>query len=172
MAIGDTTLTVVGNLTADPELRFTPSGAAVANFTVASTPRIYDRQSGEWKDGDALFLRCSIWREAAENVAESLTRGARVIVTGRLKQRSFETREGEKRTVFEVEADEIGPSLRYATAKVNKISRGGGGGGFGATAPAAPAAPATATAGATTEDPWGSAPASGSFGGGDDEPPF
>ena len=129
---GDTTITVVGNLTADPELRFTPSGAAVANFTVASTPRIYDRQSGEWKDGDALFLRCNIWREAAENVAESLTRGSRVIVTGRLKQRSFETREGEKRTVFEVEVDEIGPSLRYATAKVNKASRsGGGGGGFG-----------------------------------------
>lgn len=111
---GDTTITVVGNLTADPELRFTPSGAAVANFTVASTPRIYDRQSGEWKDGEALFLRCNIWREAAENVAESLTRGARVIVTGRLKQRSFETREGEKRTVVEVEVDEIGPSLRYA----------------------------------------------------------
>ncbi len=129
---GDTTITVVGNLTADPELRFTPSGAAVANFTVASTPRIYDRQSGEWKDGEALFLRCNIWREAAENVAESLTRGSRVIVTGRLKQRSFETREGEKRTVFEVEVDEIGPSLRYATAKVNKASRsGGGGGGFG-----------------------------------------
>ena len=113
---GDTTITVVGNLTADPELRFTPSGAAVANFTVASTPRIYDRQTGEWKDGEALFLRCNIWREAAENVAESLTRGARVIVTGRLKQRSFETREGEKRTVVEVEVDEIGPSLRYATA--------------------------------------------------------
>ncbi len=129
---GDTTITVVGNLTADPELRFTPSGAAVANFTVASTPRIYDRQSGEWKDGEALFLRCNIWREAAENVAESLTRGSRVIVSGRLKQRSFETREGEKRTVFEVEVDEIGPSLRYATAKVNKASRsGGGGGGYG-----------------------------------------
>ncbi len=129
---GDTIITVVGNLTADPELRFTPSGAAVANFTVASTPRMYDRQSGEWKDGEALFLRCNIWREAAENVAESLTRGSRVIVTGRLKQRSFETREGEKRTVVEVEVDEIGPSLRYATAKVNKASRsGGGGGGFG-----------------------------------------
>ncbi len=129
---GDTTITVVGNLTADPELRFTPSGAAVANFTVASTPRIFDRQSSEWKDGEALFLRCNIWREAAENVAESLTRGSRVIVTGRLKQRSFETREGEKRTVFEVEVDEIGPSLKYATAKVNKASRsGGGGGGFG-----------------------------------------
>lgn len=119
---GDTTITIVGNLTADPELRFTPSGAAVANFTVASTPRIYDRQTGEWKDGEALFLRCNIWREAAENVAESLTRGARVIVSGRLKQRSFETREGEKRTVIEVEVDEIGPSLRYATAKVNKAA--------------------------------------------------
>ena len=174
---GDTTITVVGNLTADPELRFTPSGAAVANFTVASTPRIFDRQSSEWKDGEALFLRCSIWREAAENVAESLTRGSRVIVTGRLKQRSFETREGEKRTVFEVEVDEIGPSLRYATAKVNKASRsGGGGGGFGsgsrqAPAPAPAAAPAEASGG-SGEDPWGSAPASGSFGGGDDEPPF
>jgi single-strand DNA-binding protein len=174
---GDTTITVVGNLTADPELRFTPSGAAVANFTVASTPRIFDRQSSEWKDGEALFLRCSIWREAAENVAESLTRGARVVVTGRLKQRSFETKEGEKRTVFEVEVDEIGPSLRYATAKVNKASRsggGGGGGGFGsgsrqAQAPAS--APAEASGG-SGDDPWGSAPASGSFGGGDDEPPF
>jgi single-strand DNA-binding protein len=165
---GDTTITVVGNLTADPELRFTPSGAAVANFTVASTPRIYDRQSGEWKDGEALFLRCNIWREAAENVAESLTRGSRVIVTGRLKQRSFETREGEKRTVVEVEVDEIGPSLRYATAKVNKASRGGGGGGFGGgSRPAAAEANA-----APAEDPWGSAPASGSFGGADDEPPF
>ena len=129
---GDTVITVVGNLTADPELRFTPSGAAVANFTVASTPRIFDRQSNEWKDGDALFMRCSIWREAAENVAESLTRGSRVIAQGRLKQRSYETREGEKRTVVELEVDEIGPSLRYATAKVNKASRsGGGGGGFG-----------------------------------------
>ena len=174
---GDTTITVVGNLTADPELRFTPSGAAVANFTVASTPRIFDRQSSEWKDGEALFLRCSIWREAAENVAESLTRGSRVIVTGRLKQRSFETREGEKRTGFEVEVDEIGPSLRYATAKVNKASRsGGGGGGFGsgsrqAQAPAPASAPAEASGG-SGDDPWGSAPASGSFGGGDDEPPF
>jgi len=171
---GDTTITVVGNLTADPELRFTPSGAAVANFTVASTPRIYDRQSGEWKDGEALFLRCNIWREAAENVAESLTRGSRVIVTGRLKQRSFETREGEKRTVVEVEVDEIGPSLRYATAKVNKASRGGGGGGFGGGGGSRPApAPAPAQpASAPGDDPWGSAPASGSFGGGDDEPPF
>ncbi|AEF38307.1 MULTISPECIES: single-stranded DNA-binding protein [Mycolicibacter] len=173
MAIGDTTITVVGNLTADPDLRFTPSGAAVANFTVASTPRIYDRQSGEWKDGDALFLRCNIWREAAENVAESLTRGSRVIVTGRLRQRSFETREGEKRTVYEIEVDEVGPSLRYATAKINKVSRGGGGGGFGAGGGAAAgAAPMAQSGGAPAEDPWGSAPASGSFGGADDEPPF
>ena len=170
---GDTIITVVGNLTADPELRFTPSGAAVANFTVASTPRIYDRQSGEWKDGEALFLRCNIWREAAENVAESLTRGARVVVTGRLKQRSFETREGEKRTVVELEVDEIGPSLRYATAKVTKASRGGGGGGFGGGGGGGGGGGAKAAAGAeSTEDPWGSAPASGSFGGGDDEPPF
>ena len=172
---GDTTITVVGNLTADPELRFTPSGAAVANFTVASTPRIYDRQSGEWKDGEALFLRCNIWREAAENVAESLTRGARVIVSGRLKQRSFETREGEKRTVFEVEVDEIGPSLRYATAKVNKVSRsGGGGGGFGSSGGGGGDRGGARSGGSSEpkDDPWGSAPASGSFAGGDDEPPF
>ncbi len=171
---GDTTITIVGNLTADPELRFIPSGAAVANFTVASTPRTYDRQSGEWKDGEAMFLRCNVWREAAENVAESLTRGSRVIVTGRLKQRSFETREGEKRTVVEVEVDEIGPSLRYATAKVNKASRsGGGGGGFGGGGGARQeSAPPADGSGAPGEDPWGSAPASGSFGGGDDEPPF
>ncbi|MDT5094586.1 MAG: single-strand DNA-binding protein [Mycobacterium sp.] len=171
---GDTTITVVGNLTADPELRFTPSGAAVANFTVASTPRIYDRQSGEWKDGEALFLRCNIWREAAENVAESLTRGSRVIVTGRLKQRSFETREGEKRTVFEVEVDEIGPSLRYATAKVNKASRGGGGGGFGGGGGGGGGGSRPAASDKPADDPWGSAPASGSFAGGaaDDEPPF
>ena len=171
---GDTTITIVGNLTADPELRFIPSGAAVANFTVASTPRTYDRQSGEWKDGEALFLRCNVWREAAENVAESLTRGSRVIVTGRLKQRSFETREGEKRTVVEVEVDEIGPSLRYATAKVNKASRsGGGGGGFGGGGgPSQESAQAAGAPGAPGDDPWGSAPASGSFGGGDDEPPF
>ncbi len=173
---GDTTITVVGNLTADPELRFTPSGAAVANFTVASTPRIYDRQSGDWKDGEALFLRCNIWREAAENVAESLTRGARVIVTGRLKQRSFETREGEKRTVMEVEVEEIGPSLKYATAKVNKASRGGGGGGFGggggAPAGGGGGGPRGGAGAEPQDDPWGSAPASGSFGGSDDEPPF
>jgi single-strand DNA-binding protein len=164
---GDTIITVIGNLTADPELRFTQSGAAVANFTVASTPRTFDRQSGEWKDGEALFLRCNIWRQSAENVAESLTRGARVIVSGRLKQRSFETREGEKRTVVELEVDEVGPSLRYATAKVNKVSRGSGGGGFGGSGGGAPA-----------DDPWGSAPPAGSGAGGgggggfSDEPPF
>jgi single-strand DNA-binding protein len=173
---GDTTITVVGNLTADPELRFTPSGAAVANFTVASTPRIYDRQSSEWKDGEALFLRCNIWREAAENVAESLTRGSRVIVTGRLKQRSYETREGEKRTVVEVEVEEIGPSLKYATAKVNKASRGGGSGGFGGGGGGAPAGGVGGGGprggGESQDDPWGNAPASGSFGGSDDEPPF
>src|SRR5687767_4474435 len=134
---GDTTITVIGNLTDDPELRFTPSGAAVAKFRVASTPRIMDRQSGEWKDGEPLFLSCSVWRQMAENVAESLSRGARVIVSGRLKQRSYETREGEKRTVYELDVDEIGPSLRYATAKVQKMSRsngaaGGSTGGFGA----------------------------------------
>jgi single-strand DNA-binding protein len=158
---GDTIITVVGNLTADPELRFTPSGAAVANFTVASTPRTFDRQSNEWKDGEALFLRCNIWRQAAEHVAESLTRGTRVIVSGRLKQRSFETREGEKRTVIELEVDEIGPSLRYATAKVNKSARGSGGGGFGG-------AP---SGGAPADDPWASAPAAAGAGY-SDEPPF
>jgi single-strand DNA-binding protein len=129
---GETPITVVGNLTADPELRFTPSGAAVANFTVASTPRTFDKQTNEWKDGEALFLNCSVWRQAAENAAESLQRGMRVIVSGRLKARSYETREGEKRTVFEIDVDEVGPSLKYATAKVTKTSRQGGqsGGGF------------------------------------------
>src|SRR4051812_7111582 len=131
---GETIITVVGNLTDDPELRFTPSGAAVAKFRVASTPRTMDRNSNEWKDGEPLFLSCTVWRQAAENVAESLQRGSRVIVSGRLKQRSYETREGEKRTVIELEVDEIGPSLRYATAKVQKMSRSsGGGGGFGAS---------------------------------------
>ncbi|HMQ37757.1 MAG TPA: single-stranded DNA-binding protein [Micropruina sp.] len=131
---GETIITLVGNLTADPELRFTPSGAAVANFTVASTPRTFDRQTSEWKDGDAMFLNCSVWRQAAENVAESLTKGMRVVVQGRLKSRSYETREGERRTVFEVEVDEVGPSLRYASAKVSRNSGGGnysGGGGGG-----------------------------------------
>ncbi|GAA1775365.1 single-stranded DNA-binding protein [Nostocoides vanveenii] len=124
---GETTITVIGNLTGDPELRFTPSGAAVANFTVASTPRTFDRQSNEWKDGETLFMRCSVWREVAENVAESLHRGTRVIVSGRLKSRSYETKEGEKRTVIEMDVDEVGPSLRYATTKVNRTQRSGGG---------------------------------------------
>ena len=152
---GETTLVIVGNMVADAELRFTPTGAAVANFTVASTPRSFDRQANEWKDGEPLFLRCTIWREAAENVAESLTRGSRVIVTGRLKQRSYETREGEKRTVVELEVDEIGPSLRYSTAKVNRAARGGSSGGG--------------------EDPWASRPAGDDHqpsSSGDSEPPF
>src|SRR6266542_306138 len=153
---GETTIPVVGNLTADPELRFTPTGAAVASFTIASTPRTFDRNSNEWKDGDSLFLRCSIWRQAAENVAESLQRGMRVVVQGRLRQRSYETKEGEKRTVIELEVDEIGPSLRYATAKVTKTSRGSGQGGFGGgQGGAAPA-----------DDPWSTpAPAAGGWGG-------
>jgi single-strand DNA-binding protein len=172
---GDTIITVIGNLTADPELRFTPAGAAVANFTVASTPRAFDRQTNEWKDGEALFLRCSIWREAAENVAESLQRGSRVIVSGRLKQRSFETREGEKRTVVELEVDEIGPSLKYATAKVNKVGRsgGGGGGGFGSSGSGSGGGNRGGQESAG-DDPWGSAPQAGGSSGGshDDEPPF
>jgi single-strand DNA-binding protein len=167
---GDTTITIVGNLTDDPDLRFTPNGAAVANFSVASTPRFFDKQTNEWRDGEALFLRCSIWRQAAENVAETLQRGARVIVSGRLKQRSYETREGEKRTTFEVEVDEIGPSLKYATAKVTKTSRSGansGGGNFAGGGNDPWAAPAGTSAGASVgSDPW-AAPA-----GGADEPPF
>lgn len=125
---GETTITIIGNLTNDPELRFNPSGTAVANFTVASTPKTFNRQSNEWKDGETLFLRCAVWKEAAENVAESLTKGTRVIISGRLKSRSYETKEGEKRTVIEIEVDEIGPSLRYANAKVNRTQRNGGGG--------------------------------------------
>jgi single-strand DNA-binding protein len=160
----ETTLTVVGNLVADPELRFTQSGAAVANFTVASTPSHFDKQSGKWVDDPALFLRCNVWRQPAENVAESLTRGMRVIVTGRLRQRSFETKEGEKRTVVELEVDEIGPSLRYATAKVNKAERSQN------------INPTTgirgdASGNSPADDPWGSAPPAGS-GGFADEPPF
>lgn len=168
---GETVITVVGNLTADPELRFTPSGAAVANFTVASTPRMFDKQSGEWKDGDALFMRCNVWRQAAENVAETLTRGMRVMVSGRLRQRSFETREGEKRTVVELEVDEVGPSLKYATAKVNKVSRGsdGGGGGFGG---GGGGGGGSSRSGPPMDDPWGSAPPAGSGTAADDEPPF
>jgi single-strand DNA-binding protein len=180
MAAGDTIITVVGNLTDDPELRFTPSGAAVAKFRVASTPRFMDRQTNEWKDGEPLFLSCTVWRQAAENVAESLQRGARVIVSGRLKQRSYETREGEKRTVIELEVDEIGPSLRYATAKVQKMSRsGGGGGGFGSSGGGGGG---NQGGGGNVDDPWATAApvASGSGSGGgnsssnnfDDEPPF
>ncbi|MDP9798529.1 single-strand DNA-binding protein [Catenuloplanes nepalensis] len=196
---GETVITVVGNLTNDPELRFTASGAAVARFTVASTPRTLDRQSGEWKDGEPLFLQCSVWRQAAENIAESLTRGSRVIVQGRLRQRSYETREGEKRTVFEMEVDEVGPSLRYATAKVQKMSRsgggGGGGGGFGASNGGGNSGGGGGFGGGNSgsgggnfgggnnsggggdySDPWATAsPASSGSGGGgnfDDEPPF
>jgi single-strand DNA-binding protein len=145
---GETVITVVGNLVDDPELRFTPSGAAVANFRIASTPRTFDRQTNEWKDGDALFLSCSVWRQAAENVAESLTKGMRVVVQGRLRQRSYEDREGQRRTVVELEVDEVGPSLRYATAKVTRSS-GGGGGGY------------SSNAGGGGNDPW-AAPAQGS----------
>ena len=165
---GETTITVVGNLTDDPDLRFTPSGAAVANFTVASTPRFFDKQTNEWKDGDALFLRCSIWRQAAENVAESLHRGTRVIVSGRLRQRSYETREGEKRTVFELDVDEIGPSLKYATAKTTKTTRSGApGGDSGGNDPwATGSSSAGGQQSSGGSDPW-AAPAGGS-----DEPPF
>ena len=180
---GETTITVVGNLTDDPELRFTPSGAAVAKFRIASTPRTLDRQSGEWKDGEPLFLACNIWRDAAEHVAESLQRGARVIVQGRLRQRSYETREGEKRTVYELEVDEIGPSLRYATAKVQRMNRsGGGGGGFGASSGGGGSRPQQPSGtggggGNAVDDPWATAaPASGGRSGGtssfDEEPPF
>ncbi|HJY04438.1 MAG TPA: single-stranded DNA-binding protein [Streptosporangiaceae bacterium] len=131
MAAGDTQITIAGNLVDDPELRFTPAGQPVARFRVASTPRFRDNATGEWKDGDSLFLTCNVWRQAAENVAESLTRGMRVIVSGRLRQRSYETKEGEKRTVYEVEVDDVGPSLRNASAKVNKVARSGGDGGYG-----------------------------------------
>ena len=176
---GETVITIIGNLTADPELRFTPSGAAVANFTVASTPRYFDRQSGEWQDGEALFMRCSLWRQPAENVAETLTRGARVIVQGRLKQRSFETREGEKRTVIELEVDEIGASLRYATATITKASRANGASnaaGRNAAGSNSTGSNSTGSNGgrAQAEDPWAAAPvgAAVSDGDGSDEPPF
>ncbi len=131
MAAGDTQITIAGNLVDDPELRFTPAGQPVARFRVASTPRFLDKQPNEWKDGDSLFLTCNVWRQAAENVAESLTRGMRVIVSGRLRQRSYETKEGEKRTVYEVEVDDVGPSLRNASAKVNRVARSGADGGYG-----------------------------------------
>ena len=184
----ENSVTLVGNLTDDPELRFTPSGAAVANFTVASTPRFLDKQTNEWKDGDALFLSCSVWRQAAENVAESLQKGMRVVVQGRLKARSYETREGEKRTVFEIEVEEVGPSLKFATAKVTRATRGGGGGGYGGggqqagggddpwatpaggqqgggqAAPQQAAQPAGGQQGGQQRDPWA--------GGSNDEPPF
>ena len=164
MAAGDTTITMIGTLVDDPELRFTPSGAAVAKFRVASTPRYLDKATNEWKDGESLFLQCQIWRQAAENVAESLTKGMRVILSGRLKQRSYETKEGEKRTVFEVEVDEVGPSLRNATAKVTRTQRAAG----GAAAPAA--------ADTFGDDPWAAAstsPAGGGWGTSTtDEPPF
>ena len=185
---GETVITVVGNLVDDPELRFTPSGAAVANFRIASTPRSFNRQTNEWEDGEALFLSCSVWRQAAENVAESLTRGMRVVVQGRLKARSYETREGEKRTVFEIEVEEVGPSLKFATAKVTRATRGGGGGGYsgggqqagggddpwatpaggqqggGQAAPQQAAQPAGGQQGGQQRDPWA--------GGSNDEPPF
>jgi len=160
MAAGDTVITLVGNLVDDPELRFTPNGQAVAKFRIASTPRFMDKATNEWKDGESLFLTCNVWRQAAENCAESLQRGMRVIVQGRLKQRSYETKEGEKRTVFEVEVDEVGPSLRNATAKVVKAARGaGGGGGYGGGG----------GGGAPADDPWSTPPAAGGF---SDEPPF
>ncbi|HET7734921.1 MAG TPA: single-stranded DNA-binding protein [Nocardioidaceae bacterium] len=174
---GETPITVVGNLTADPELRFTPSGAAVASFTVASTPRTFDRQSNEWKDGEALFLRCSVWRQAAENAAESLTKGMRVIVSGRLKANSYEDREGNKRTSYEIDVEEVGPSLKYASAKVTKTQRGGGGG-FGGDDPWASGG---GQGGASNQGGggWGgqqSAPASDPWAssnqGASDEPPF
>lgn len=192
---GETTITVIGNLVDDPELRFTPSGAPVANFRIASTPRTFDRQTNEWKDGDTLFLACAVWRQAAENVAESLQRGMRVIVQGRLKSRQYETREGEKRTVFEIDVDEVGPSLRSASAKVTKTTRSGGAGGYSGggytgggaqSAPADPwANPAPAQGGgdsswggqsqpqggaqpAAPNDPWATPGVSG----GSDEPPF
>ena len=172
---GETPITVIGNLTADPELRFTPNGAAVANFTVASTPRTFDRQTNEWKDGDAMFLNCSVWRQYAENVAESLSKGTRVIVSGRLKSRSYETREGEKRTVFEVDVDEVGPALRYATAKVTRTQGGGGGGNWQGNQGGN-----TGGGGGQQSDPWSSSGASGGNRGGNDpwqqsqpeEPPF
>ena len=183
---GETVITVVGNLTDDPELRFTPSGAAVANFTVASTPRTLNKQTNEWEDGEAMFLRCSVWRQAAENVAESLQKGARVIVQGRMRARTWETREGEKRTSFEIDVDEIGPSLRWATAKVAKAGRSSGGGGYGAGGGQQQPAGGDpwATSGAPQGGGGGGAPAPAPQGGGggqdpwgapgvsSDEPPF
>ncbi|HEX4791874.1 MAG TPA: single-stranded DNA-binding protein [Actinospica sp.] len=187
---GETVITIIGNLTNDPELRFTPSGAAVASFTVASTPRMLDRESGQWKDGDPLFLRCSVWRQYAENVAESLTKGMQVMVQGRLKQRSFETREGEKRTVVELDVDDVGPTLRFSTAKVTKAQRGpggggggGGGGDWGSNSGNSVQRSGGQAAGGPAQqqqqdDPWATSGGSGGNGGGgwgggySDEPPF
>jgi single-strand DNA-binding protein len=175
---GETTITIIGNLVDDPDLRFTPSGAAVANFRIASTPRTFDRQANEWKDGETLFLSCAVWRQAAENVAESLQKGMRVIVQGRLKSRSYETREGERRTVFEIDVDEVGPSLRSATAKVTRASRSGGEGGqsggysggssSGGSDPWASSGAGQSGGGAPSSDPW-AAPAGG---GSTEDPPF
>lgn len=163
---GETTITVIGNLVDDPELRFTPSGAPVANFRIASTPRTFDRQSNEWKDGDTLFLSCAVWRQAAENVAESLQRGMRVIVQGRLKSRQYETREGEKRTVFEIDVEEVGPSLRSASAKVTKTTRSGGAGGYSGGGGGGGYSGGGGQQSATADDPWASpAPAQGAQGG-------
>ncbi|MGO1543762.1 MAG: single-stranded DNA-binding protein [Gulosibacter sp.] len=186
---GDTIITVVGNLTADPELRYTPNGFAVANFTIASTPRTFDRQANEWKDGEALFLRASVWREHAENVAATLTKGQRVIAQGKLKQRSYESREGEKRTAFELDVDEIGPALRYSTAQVTRSSAGGGGGAVGGGQQRQPQQQSQPVQQQRpqAEEPWGgqqsgggggygsggwAAPGAGPSGGFDDEPPF
>jgi single-strand DNA-binding protein len=177
MAAGDTSITIAGNLVDDPELRFTPAGQPVARFRVASTPRFRDNTTGEWKDGDSLFLTCNVWRQAAEHVAESLTRGMRVIVSGRLRQRSYETKEGEKRTVYEVEVDDVGPSLRNASAKVNRVSRGSGGyggqGGSGGSGQGGPGGSGGRPSGGqgsggADADPW----ATDSPGGFTDEPPF
>ena len=172
MAAGDTQITIAGNLVDDPELRFTPAGQPVARFRVASTPRFRDNTTGEWKDGDSLFLTCNVWRQAAENVAESLTRGMRVIVSGRLRQRSYETKEGEKRTVYEVEVDDVGPSLRNASAKVNRVARSGGDGGYGGgqrgQGGQGGQGGRPGGSGGGDPDPW----ASDSPGGYSDEPPF
>ena len=181
MAAGDTQITIAGNLVDDPELRFTPAGQPVARFRVASTPRFRDNSTGEWKDGDSLFLTCNVWRQAAENVAESLTRGMRVIVSGRLRQRSYETKEGEKRTVYEVEVDDVGPSLRNASAKVNRVARSGGGdGGYGGGQRSSGGRSSGGGQGGSyggggggEPDPWASDSSSSNSGGGySDEPPF
>ena len=159
---GETTITIVGNLTADPNLGYTQAGVAYASFTVASTPRSFNRQTNAWEDGEALFMRCTVWREFAENVADSLTKGTRVIVSGRLRQRSYTDKSGVERTGIDMDVDEIGPSLRYARTKVNKVARSGGeGNGFSGAMSAAPA-----------DDPWGSAPAANSTNGFSDQPPF